>query len=98
MYLNLLGAGLLFEPPYDNDKMSILKSMKKMYLSPSKSLTFREFRIGVDEKKTQDYLSKNVFLYNRESGIVRFLSPAFVKYIEKEMDALVINDNKYCVK
>ena len=90
MYIELLDADLLFEPPYTPEKLIMLGNLKKIYLSPLKYMDFKEFRKGITEQKLKDYLTKSVFTYDRVKGLVRFTSPAFKKYIEKEIVALVI--------
>ena len=54
-----------------------------------KSIEFKDFRKGVSEQKLNEYLCKNVFFYNRVKGTVKFTSPYYKKYIEKEVTALV---------
>ena len=88
-YNALLEADLLFEPPYTPEKLAILGCMKKMYLSPIKSMDFKEFRKGITEQKLKDYLDNNVFFYDRIRGTIKYASPYLRKYIEKEVGPLV---------
>eukprot|EP01016_Furgasonia_blochmanni_P036437 TRINITY_DN4163_c0_g2_i4.p1 TRINITY_DN4163_c0_g2~~TRINITY_DN4163_c0_g2_i4.p1 ORF type:complete len:530 (+),score=85.82 TRINITY_DN4163_c0_g2_i4:65-1654(+) len=87
-YFNLMEANLLFDPPFDKTQISVFRSIKKMLGDPRKSITFREFRVGLEEKKVLEILSKNVFLYNRETGFIRFQSPAIEKYILSDVENL----------
>ena len=90
-YDGLLEADLLFEPPYTPEKLTILTNMKKIYLSPLRCMDCREFRKGVSETKIREYLGADVFFYNRVKGTVRFTSPYYRKYIDREILALVIS-------
>lgn len=90
-YDGLLEADLLFEPPYTPEKLTILTNMKKIYLNPMRAMEFREFRKGISEAKIKDYLGADVFFYNRVKGTVRFTSPYYRKYIDKEILSLVKN-------
>jgi len=87
-YDGLLEADLLFEPPYTPEKLTILTNMKKIYLSPMRAMEFKEFRKGISEAKIKEYLGADVFFYNRVKGTVRFTSPYYRKYIDKEIVAL----------
>ena len=88
-YDALLDADLLFEPPYSPEKLAMLANMKKMYLSPIRSLDFKEFRKGISEQKLKEYNDNNVFFYDRIKGIIKYASPFIRRYIEKEITALV---------
>jgi hypothetical protein len=88
-YQDLLDADLLFEEPISAHKISMLRSLKRLYLSPKKELSYREFRQGCDEKKLQMTLSKNVFFFNRASSTIKFQYPAFERFITKELESLV---------
>lgn len=80
---------MLFEPPYTPEKLIVLGNMKKMYLSPLKSMDFKEFRKGIPDQKLKEYLNANVIYYDRVKGTIRFTSPYYKKYIDKEIIALV---------
>jgi len=84
-----LEADLLFEPPYSPEKLAILANMKRMYLSPIRSLDFKEFRKGISEQKLKEYNDNNVFFYDRIKGTIKYASPYIRRYIEKEITALV---------
>lgn len=52
-------------------------------------MDFKEFRKGIPEQKLKEYLNANVIYYDRVKGTIRFTSPYYKKYIEKEIIALV---------